>query len=148
MAIKRKRANGNSPHPWFGLQKPLMHWCFFINCAVSECCVSTFAQAQNASPRLTIQGPAERSTTPILRDALGRPCLDVEAVARKRVANPDMIDHVVSIKNICPRLIKVKVCYVNSDRCSDLDMQAYKRLDTILGTIKGISFFRYTIAQK
>lgn len=59
-----------------------------------------------------------------------------------------MLDHIVSIKNSCPKLIKVKVCYFNSDQCKDVELQAYKRVDTFLGAMRGVNFFRYSIIQK
>jgi len=104
----------------------------------------------SASPasRLTFQGPAEQSSLPpAFRDPLGRSCFDVEAVARAHVANPSLMDHVVSIKNKCGRLIAVKVCYLNSDRCNELRIPSYGRLDTILGTMSGVKTFRYSLKQ-
>ncbi len=109
---------------------------------------SAHAQSTSGIPNLTMQGPPESSNSGIIRDAFGRPCLDIEAAARAEVVNPQMMDHVVSIKNNCPRLIKVKVCYFNSDRCNNVDVQAYKRVDTILGTMRGIFYFRYWLTQK
>ncbi|MGY3361277.1 hypothetical protein ACVWZK_007940 [Bradyrhizobium sp. GM0.4] len=106
------------------------------------------SQSNQSGTRLTIQGPAEQSNGPVVRNALGRPCLDVEAAARQQVVNPKMVDHVVSLKNNCPRVIHAKVCYFNSDRCNELTLTAYKRIDTILGTMSGITFFRYSIVQK
>jgi hypothetical protein len=105
--------------------------------------------AAQTSPRLIMQGQAENAkTAQVPRDALGRPCLDIESAARRRAVNPDTVDHVISIKNICPQLIKVKVCYVDSNRCNEEDVHAYKRVDTILGTMKGVTFFKYTLTQK
>lgn len=112
--------------------------------AAAHCEPSTTSKS---GPGLTLQGQPEPSGAPI-RDALGRPCLDVEAAARPQVVNPKMLDHVVSIVNKCPRLIRTKVCYFNSDRCKELDLQPYKRIDTVLGTMSGIGFFRYTIVQR
>lgn len=108
------------------------------------------AQAQSSSGKssITMQGPAERSRAGVIRDAFGRPCLDIEAAARRETVNPDMLDHIVSIKNNCPKLIKVKVCYFNSDQCKDVELQAYKRVDTFLGAMRGVNFFRYSIIQK
>lgn len=99
------------------------------------------------TPSITMQGQAEDTGSPVIRNALGRPCLDVEAAARAHVVNPNMVDHLVSLKNNCPRLIKVKVCYFNSDRCNNIDIPPYKRADTVLGTTQ-IKFFRYSIFQK
>lgn len=102
---------------------------------------------QSAS-RLTLQGPAEKSDKPVVRDALGRPCLDVEAASRIHVVNPALVDHVVSLRNNCPRSINVKVCYLNSEKCNALDVAPYKRVDTILGTMSGMKNFQYVILQK
>lgn len=108
----------------------------------------TYAQSNVSASRLTMQGPADQSSSPVIRDAFGKPCLDVEAAARAHVTNRDMLDHVVSIKNNCPRVIKIKVCYHNSGRCNAFDLQAYKRIDSILGTMMKISAFRYSIEQR
>ena len=105
-------------------------------------------QAGASRPGLTMQRPLDQSGLGIVRDALGRPCLDVEAAARPELVNPDMLDHVVSIKNNCVKLIKAKVCYYGSDHCNDIVLPAYKRVDTILGTMRGVSYFRYRIEQK
>lgn len=59
-----------------------------------------------------------------------------------------MLEHVVSVKNSCPRLIKVKVCYYGSEQCKQFDVQPYKRVDTILGVMRGVKFFKYTLSQK
>ncbi|MEY9123719.1 hypothetical protein ABIA06_006279 [Bradyrhizobium yuanmingense] len=107
------------------------------------------AQTASQNPsRLTLQRPAEQSGSIVVRDALGRPCLDVEAAARAHAANPKVFDHVVSIKNNCPRLVKVTVCYANSDRCMDTTLASYARSDVILGTMTGIRLFKYSMRQR
>lgn len=104
---------------------------------------------QSGSPsRLTMQGAADQAGRTIVRDAFGRPCLDVEAAARSQVVNPEMLDHVVSLKNSCPRVIHAKVCYSNSNHCNDIVVRAYGRVDTTLGTMRGVKFFRYSLVQQ
>lgn len=100
------------------------------------------------SSRFTIQGPAEKSNSPVIRDALNRPCLDVEAMSRTHIVNSQIMDDIVSVKNNCPRAIKVKVCYFGSENCNLFDVQAYKRVDTVLGSTSGRRFFRYSIQQR
>jgi len=117
----------------------------FVFCAGTS---SGFAQTAGSRPALTMQGGPEQSGTNVVRDPLGRPCLDVEAAARAETINPDMKDHVVSIKNNCAKLIRAKVCYAGSDHCNEVVLQAYKRVDTILGSMKGVTSFRYTITQR
>lgn len=114
------------------------------------CLQSAYAQSSQSAPnsKFTIQGPAEQSTTAVVRDPLGRPCLDIEAAARAQVVNPSMMDHVVSVKNNCAKIVHAKVCYFNSSRCNEVTVQPYKRVDTILGTMRGVQFFRYSLTQK
>lgn len=110
---------------------------------------SSLAQtAPPKAPALTLQGSAEQSPTSVVKDAFGKPCLDIEAAARAHVANPDMLDHVVSVKNNCPRTIQVKACYFRSDRCNDFPVKGYGRVDSILGTISKVRYFRYSVFQK
>lgn len=106
------------------------------------------AQSNKSGSPLTFQGAAEQTGSSIIRDALGRPCLDIEAVARAHVVNPTVMDHIVSVKNGCPRLIKIKVCYFGSDRCVEAVLGSYSRSDVTLGTMTGVKTFRYSISQK
>ena len=125
-----------------------------FNCAAAAAVLTLLfpsslnAQGSQSAPKLTLQGPAEESTSPVIRDALNRPCLDIEAVGRAHTVNPSMIDHVVSIKNNCPKMIKVKVCYYRSDKCNEFDVLSYKRVDTILGTMANIHDFKYQVFQR
>lgn len=121
---------------------------FLFALAVSIMAGIPSAQSNQAGSGLTMQGPAERSSASIIRDALGRPCLDIEAAARKETINPQILDHVISFKNNCPRIIHAKACYSNSDHCKNLVIPPYKRIDAILGSMRGVNFFRYTIEQK
>lgn len=118
-----------------------------ILCAL--CCSISQAWAQSSAPTrgVTIQGPAEQSGI-VIKDATGKPCLDVEAAARPQFSNREMLEHVVSVKNNCPRTIRIKLCYYNSEACRQFDLLGYKRTDTTLGVMRGVSFFRYTVLQK
>lgn len=106
------------------------------------------ASRAESTLKFQMQGPAERADAPVPRDALNRLCLDAEAVARSHVVNPDIVDHVVSLKNKCSRTIKVRVCYFQTDRCKELDVRGFDRADTILGTMTKVKMFRYSISQK
>lgn len=99
-------------------------------------------------PRFILQGSPEQLGSAVIRDSLNRPCLDVEAISRAHVVNPDVIDHVVSVKNRCSRTIMVKVCYFQTERCKEFDIRAYDRVDIILGTMTKVGRFRYSLFQK
>ena len=124
-----------------------MHHSGSIFCALGLICAAPqSASAQQQSSRLTLQGPAQQSTS-IVRDVLGRACLDVEAAARGHVANPNMLDHVVSIKNNCALRINVKICYAKTEICKTNEISGHMRLDVILGTQMNMKFFQYQITQ-
>lgn len=130
-------------HSFLKRHQTLLYAVWFIVCAPG----SLSAQSAGQS-KFTIQGPAEQSGASIVRDALNRPCLDTEAVARPHVVNPDILDHVVSVKNNCSRTISVKICYYQTDRCKEFNIQGYRRVDTILGTMGKVAVFRYSLSQK
>lgn len=104
--------------------------------------------AESSERKFTIQGPSEQPDSAVIRDALNRPCLDVEAVARAHIVNPHLFDHVVSVKNRCPRRINIRLCYFKSDSCKVFVIGPYQREDTILGTLPNTTIFRYSIFQK
>lgn len=116
--------------------------------ALAPSAVAT-AQSRNAAGTFVMQSPLDRSTgDKVVTDSLGRPCLDVEAAARSQTVNRSAFDHIVSIKNKCVRPIKVRICYKNSDRCVDAQVQGYARVDTILGTAVGMDYFAIKIFQQ
>lgn len=125
------------------------HMAMVASCLLFALTSGAYSQTSGPnSSKLTMQGQAEKSARPIIRDVFGRPCLDVEAAARAHAVDPETKDHVVSLKNNCPRIIRAKVCYSDSDRCNDVVIQNYQRVDTILGTMRHVNFFRYSIIQK
>lgn len=105
------------------------------------------AYAQATKPGLTMQGSADTLDSPAIRDAANRPCLNVEAAAKKLISNGELMDHIVSVKNNCSRTIRIKICYYHSDHCKEATVYGYQRVDTILGMMK-MSTFRYSLSQK
>ena len=102
------------------------------------------AAAQQAP---TVLAPGGSAKSAPAQDAFGRPCLDIGATVRAQITNTAIVDHVVSVQNRCPKTISVKVCYFGSERCNRLDVQPYRRSDTILGTMAGVRFFRYDVTE-
>lgn len=116
--------------------------------------VSTDVTAQITMPnapytsRLTMQNRGENAALTVHRDSLGKPCLNIEAASRAHVVNPDVYDNIVSIKNSCNFLIKVRVCYFGSDGCADVEVSAGQRKDVLLGVRPQSKYFRYSFKEK
>lgn len=111
-----------------------------------------FAQTGNylipAKPRATLQAPGTNSALRTHRNAIGKPCLDFEAMSRAHLANADIYDNIVSIKNQCAQRIMVKLCYFGSEGCIDVEVPAFQRKDAILGVRPQSQFFRYSYKEK
>jgi hypothetical protein len=107
----------------------------------------TAGKAASSGGGLRLQGGPENSASHVIRDSLNRPCLDVEAASLAQKVNPIMIDHIISVKNKCPRLIKVKVCYFDSDRCKSFNVGSFGREDVMLGSMTNQYSFRYSLFQ-
>lgn len=103
------------------------------------------AAAQTTS-RLTLQ--SGESAGLVSKDALGRPCLDIEAASRAHIVNPNVYDHVVSVSNRCLKTIKLKVCYFGTERCTELEVRGFKRKDAVIGVVPGMKMFRYSYGER
>lgn len=112
----------------------------------------SFAQTGNylipAKPRSTLQAPGTNTELRTHRNALGKPCLDFEAMSRAHLANANIYDNIVSVKNQCAQRILVRVCYLGSDGCIDVEVPAFQRKDAILGVRPQSQFFRYSYKEK
>jgi len=116
--------------------------------------VSSDAKAQITNPnapyksRLTLQNSGENAALTVHRNALGKPCLNIEAASRAHVVNPDVYDNIVSFQNQCNILIKVRVCYFGSESCVDVEVPALQRKDAVLGIRPQSQYFRYSYKEK
>jgi hypothetical protein len=143
---------------------------FMIRIAVA--CVCLFvtiysASAQNApSPfgsasrpglgasgtRAPVEGPTigASSGTEILRhrDPTGSPCLTIGGFARAHVVNPNLYDHVITIRNSCAQRIALQVCYYNTQDCISIDVTGGESKEAILGTLPSTKEFRYEFREK
>jgi len=118
---------------------------FYLSAFSSSATAQSIAQSTS---KFAVQGPAEDSGYAVIRDALNRPCLDADAISRRQTVNPDMVDHIVSIKNNCSKLIAVKVCYFKTDACKSFNLGGYQRHDVLLGAMSKVYQFRYSILQR
>jgi hypothetical protein len=73
----------------------------------------------------------------------GNPCIAVSGYSKDQVVNHEMIDHWITVKNDCSQLIKVRVCYYQSQACIMVDVPPYGRKDTVLGVYPKLREFRY-----
>jgi hypothetical protein len=74
---------------------------------------------------------------------VGKPCITIGGTARPQVVNSHIFEHVVTANNNCSRIIKLLICYFQSDRCIGLIVPSYTHADSVLGIASGMYDFRY-----
>jgi hypothetical protein len=82
------------------------------------------------------------------RDYAGKPCLETTGISRPLASNTRISNHSVSLDNHCVDRIKVKVCYYNTDDCTDVDVPGNSRKEQIIGTFPAMQVFRYAIKEQ
>lgn len=82
------------------------------------------------------------------RGPTGSPCLTVGGIARPHVANPNVFDHVISVKNSCAQRIAIKVCYYRSLDCVPMEVPGGERKEAVLGTLPAVRDFRFEFQEK
>jgi hypothetical protein len=140
------------------MNKLVMGWfagCIFFALmafASTSYCQTGLIPNQNATlpfaNRLTLQNEGVNAALAVHRDAFGKPCLDIEAGARRELINPKIYDHVISVYNKCLATIKLRVCYYHSDHCVNMEIQRSQRKDIILGIYPNMQHFSYSYQEK
>ena len=82
------------------------------------------------------------------RGPSGHPCLAVGGLARPHVVNPNVYDHVITVRNTCAQRITMQVCYYRSRDCVPLEIPGGERKEAILGTLPSVKEFRYEFREK
>jgi hypothetical protein len=82
------------------------------------------------------------------RDFTGKPCLEVSGSARAHTVNPNLYDHVISVRNNCPQRIALQVCYYQTHDCIPLEIAGGARKEAILGTLPSTKDFRFEFREK
>jgi len=74
---------------------------------------------------------------------LGKPCLVPAAMSRPLRLSINTFEHVIEAKNSCSVIIKVHICYYQSDHCVLLSTPSYGKAEVILGVASAVKDFRY-----
>ena len=73
----------------------------------------------------------------------GKPCLSVNGGAEPQIVNPKIFTHMIMASNNCSQLIKIQVCYYQSQQCVPLEVPGYGRKEIVLGIMPSMNQFRF-----
>lgn len=113
----------------------------------------------NAPPSLGGAGVRPPEQPPILNGSqitgaqmhygpTGKPCLTVQGYAHQQTINPNIFDHMIDASNDCSQLIKVQVCYYQTQQCIPIDVPPYGRKEVVLGIMPAMKQFRFEYREK
>lgn len=82
------------------------------------------------------------------RDFVGKPCLQTAGESQPLTSNPRIMNHVVILDNHCPDRIRAKVCYHDTNECTDVDVPPRARKEQIIGVFPAMRLFRYDVKEQ
>ncbi|GJE73270.1 hypothetical protein [Methylorubrum podarium] len=89
----------------------------------------------------------EKSIT--LRNAAGKPCLEVRSTSRPDLVMTGSYHHLVTLENRCSRAIASTVCYKNSNlSCRPVRTRPYSQETVLLGVRSGGAQFDFTFDER
>lgn len=109
----------------------------------------TFAQGQTHYLQSQID-PASKKTMRI-RDIANKPCVTVKGAIKQGKINTAVVDEYIIADNICPKVIKIKACYTDSQRCVEFMLHSREHQEVLLGTSVANSstpFFKFDFTEK
>jgi len=82
------------------------------------------------------------------RDFAGKTCLVVGGDARRHTIGSNLYDHVIIVRNNCPKRIAMEVCYYQTRGCIPMEIPGGERKEAILGTMPSMKNFRFEFREK
>jgi hypothetical protein len=80
-------------------------------------------------------------------DVYGRVCIEIHGYSEPQKTNPDIFNHMLLIANGCSMLIKLHVCYYQSEHCVDVVAAPYARTLETLGIFPHMQDFRWEYTE-
>lgn len=66
-------------------------------------------------------------------NSTGRPCTYVLGEAKPQALNPKLYDHVLIVNNSCSVPVKLRACYLGTEKCNDVAVGAFTKRREIFG---------------
>lgn len=113
--------------------------------------LSTSTPAAAQARYLNSQIDPERKNPVRIRDIANRDCITIKGQIRQEKINTAVVSHHLMTENVCPKMIRIKACYVDSTRCVEFDMGSRERKDILLGVTTANAtdpFFKFNFTEK
>ena len=78
----------------------------------------------------------------------GKPCLTVSGAATRQTINTHIFTHWINVANECSMPIKLRVCYYETEECTQINVPAYGRKESVLGIMPAMDQFRFEYREQ
>lgn len=106
------------------------------------------AEPEKLVPRVQEFRPPVKIVGPAHANPFNKPCLKFEVVSRPHLFNQALFDYVVGIENICPQMIKIRICQKDSSGCTSATVRAYHSSEVVMGFGPKTDYFEYTAKEE
>jgi hypothetical protein len=79
---------------------------------------------------------------------LGKPCLTLQGYAKPETVNKNIYQHWISAANSCGQIIRVHVCYFETEECILMTVPPWDRKDSVLGIFPALKRFQYQAKEQ
>lgn len=127
------------------------NWWLMIRVTLVFIClaaISSSASAQNSPTRSPTFGSSAGAEILRHRSPTGAPCLAVVGSPRRHTVNPNLYDHVITVKNSCAQRIAIRVCYYRTQECISIEVPGNEPKEAVLGTMPSVADFRFEFHEK
>ncbi len=106
------------------------------------------AETTASKPSYTVQEQPIAPKTLAHKRPSGKPCLEFEAISRATPSLPGRYEHIVGVTNTCNARINIKLCYFNSEDCTDVSVGGLDYREVMLGSRALEQNFSYKYDEK
>jgi hypothetical protein len=78
----------------------------------------------------------------------GKACVKVDKSVKAETLNPDIFQHWITATNSCGELIRMKVCYYQTQDCISVTVPPWGHQAAILGIFPALNTFRYSYTEQ
>jgi hypothetical protein len=106
------------------------------------------AGGTHAPTQLPLIGGTQKLGVKLHLGPTGKPCLKVEGHVKAQTMNPNIFNHMITVRNDCSQPIKMQVCYYQSQHCAPLEVPGYGRKEATLGIMPAMKEFRFEYREQ
>jgi hypothetical protein len=79
---------------------------------------------------------------------LGKPCLTIAGYAKPETVNKNIYQHWISAANNCGQIVRVRICYFETEDCIVMSVPPWDRKESVLGIFPALKRFKFEAKEQ